>query len=1640
MANVGINSGFSWNREWMPLVSRYEVITSSGPEDAGQQSAPVALLDIADTPCLVLLSEPGMGKTSDLASLAQSLLDRGEQVDLVSVRDPDFAGVLDALLVSDHCLGWTDEHREWHILIDGVDELAGGLDPKRLLEGFLDRLFALGKRGRLKIAFTCRTSAWTDQLDQMVKDRWPPDAHKRLSLLPLADSQILSAINSFELSAENRAILTAHLSNEKMRAVAGRPLLLAILLDQYRKGGTFPTRQADLIYTAILAALGSVDGSSVDVQLAMAGRLAAACTFSDIRRLTTAVGSTDTETLSVSSIAGGIEPTKGGLVTATPAQFSLCLKSPLFVEVAPKTFQWSHRIFSDFLTARYLADHRLSAEEILSLLIVPEIGGPGGVALHLTEVAGWTAVMVPGVFSELIDRQPDVLLQSQALALEPADRARLTEALLDRLANGELLDRYNEILPLLGRLDHDGLEEQLLPLITRDDTPPFQRRAAIDLAAEAGKTSLSGVILNVATAPRVDGILRTIAARSVRKLIGTKSDELLAPILFSDLTSDTDDRLRGTVLQASWPGSLSFRQLLLALTAPKRSNLIGPYQMFLSRFEAPEMTAEQALETIEWLNLRLDADGDGQNYLETVGTRLFWASAGQVAAPQVADAMAAFIVAADRNVARFTIERGDRTSHWPNAPLARATLVDKILQRSQDALRSVILIFQTLPDLLVPNDLSEYLAKITGTRDDSLQLALSRIIVELSLQLPIDTMEEVWNAALNIPPLQQTLSAHYSVTLDSPASDYMRQKFQRERDAEGLRASEKLKSSAWRDGIEKLLNRIEAGDAQLWWQLNLQLFQEPTGSFDPHFEFMSDLTQTPGWGALEASQQARIIRTASDYLVKSPLAETSWLGTNTSHRPANAGLRALRLLWENAPDTFAALSDETWATWSPAAVGFLGNDFNQEDAQRHLVREAYRKAPAAVMLAVQQIATGSGSKGLSSHVLDLLEWALDSRLASFLRDLDQSHGLTRHEETPSILGFLVRNGDGQAVASVIAALEKAGSDTPPEPSQTALIAEATVELLRRDPQEIWLKLLELRGKDEELARAIWAQFAEQVAFNQGPKLDVLSEYDLAQGYIDLVSLLPERPSQEAGGRLLRSPDFVEQLRSILLSRLVGRGTSVSLEQLHRVKHAVPDGHEALQWSIEEARRNVRANHVRREDPADVLARISTMGLQSAPEELQADRGRKSHLDALADGQIEIDVPAPKVREAGALPEAERKTILAVASEWMSLHGGISTLNRELCRALAALGHTVICLVPDATEAEINDATGVKVNLVACPESVGIAGIDRLLLCQAADIGGLPELVLGHDHITGRFAKALATRFHAKYVHFLHTIPQENEGLKSPRADRPRNVLGGETKLQNQLDLAGAANLVVAIGPRIQKSFLAEAIDPPPVCVLVPGLNPDLLTLNPDPAKLHLNMCIMSARMEDAVAKGGMLACNVIKIVGNGREWTVHGLPVLIMRGFSEDANAEFARIGELSDYAQFVQPRSFTTDPLKLTNGYLKAALILMPSVAEGFGLTGLEAIAAGVPVVISSSSGLADYLRGAVTNDGLSRELVESCIAPVHLSEEETRNAWAEKVDAALFNREEAFQRAADLRKALRLQLTWEHAARRLSSEFSAL
>jgi glycosyltransferase involved in cell wall biosynthesis len=53
-----------------------------------------------------------------------------------------------------------------------------------------------------------------------------------------------------------------------------------------------------------------------------------------------------------------------------------------------------------------------------------------------------------------------------------------------------------------------------------------------------------------------------------------------------------------------------------------------------------------------------------------------------------------------------------------------------------------------------------------------------------------------------------------------------------------------------------------------------------------------------------------------------------------------------------------------------------------------------------------------------------------------------------------------------------------------------------------------------------------------------------------------------------------------------------------------------------------------------------------------------------------------------------------------------------------------------------------------------------------------------------------------------------------------------------------------------------------------------------------------------------------------------------------------------------------------TVSPERLAEIYAEADVVLIPSLREGFGHVGLEAMAAGVPVVSSGQGGLAEYMR----------------------------------------------------------------------------
>jgi glycosyltransferase involved in cell wall biosynthesis len=128
---------------------------------------------------------------------------------------------------------------------------------------------------------------------------------------------------------------------------------------------------------------------------------------------------------------------------------------------------------------------------------------------------------------------------------------------------------------------------------------------------------------------------------------------------------------------------------------------------------------------------------------------------------------------------------------------------------------------------------------------------------------------------------------------------------------------------------------------------------------------------------------------------------------------------------------------------------------------------------------------------------------------------------------------------------------------------------------------------------------------------------------------------------------------------------------------------------------------------------------------------------------------------------------------------------------------------------------------------------------------------------------------------------------------------------------------------------------------------------------------------------------------------------------------------EWAGTGRLE-----VVVRPYTAEQDRIEDDLRSVGLVIMPSRREGFGLVGLEAILAGIPVLVGSDSGLADLLREVLGHEPASRFVVE--LGDDH----EDTEKWARAIDSKLRDLEGAFRQAAELRRVLAGKVPWQRAA----------
>lgn len=264
-------------------------------------------------------------------------------------------------------------------------------------------------------------------------------------------------------------------------------------------------------------------------------------------------------------------------------------------------------------------------------------------------------------------------------------------------------------------------------------------------------------------------------------------------------------------------------------------------------------------------------------------------------------------------------------------------------------------------------------------------------------------------------------------------------------------------------------------------------------------------------------------------------------------------------------------------------------------------------------------------------------------------------------------------------------------------------------------------------------------------------------------------------------------------------------------------------------------------------------------------------------------------------------------------------------------------------------------------------------------------------------------------------------PDEIEWHKLDRDDDAGER--SETRHETEVHLSRTAYRTVAIGPRLYERYLRDLsrYDTTSVIPLIPGFDAssDQIRVPPPGAPWKI---LIAGRAEDAQIKGLDIAARGVGLAVRERAATAPRVELLV-RGAPLGKSEALRR--EMLDWAGLpsldVVVRPYSSDRDSMAGDLETSTLVLMPSRQEGFGLVGLEAITAGVPVLVSASSGLGEHLRSVLDDEDADRIVV-----PMSGDFDTDASRWSQAITSALFDRAAAFGRSTALRKTLAARNTW--------------
>ncbi|XP_078585575.1 D-inositol 3-phosphate glycosyltransferase-like [Branchiostoma floridae x Branchiostoma japonicum] len=391
------------------------------------------------------------------------------------------------------------------------------------------------------------------------------------------------------------------------------------------------------------------------------------------------------------------------------------------------------------------------------------------------------------------------------------------------------------------------------------------------------------------------------------------------------------------------------------------------------------------------------------------------------------------------------------------------------------------------------------------------------------------------------------------------------------------------------------------------------------------------------------------------------------------------------------------------------------------------------------------------------------------------------------------------------------------------------------------------------------------------------------------------------------------------------------------------------------------------------------------------------------------------------------------TALLVNDEYGSSKGGISTVNRELARLLRKGKVNVYCTVlypPPKEDQDCADRDGVKLlTPFRDPEDSREPCIEWLTYDHPTRYPNrmMPDqvdIIVGHFPITNQAANNISERYpDAKTILCNHVIPFDTDHFKGDAA-----AIAAVSKEKRLTKEAKDAHAVFSVGNRIHGHYDNQyRVHDTPIS--------HHLYL-PQPSESFANTNVKYGAGEKVVLTVGRVTrverLKGLDIAAKAMGMVKEKIPNarLRVRGIAANDYAKSKKILEDNlDSGKLVPTLLPYGTEREIIQDIRQAHLVLMPSRAEPFGMVGLEAIAAGIPVLISDQSGLADLMRELMEKEKVSADFRHKIVSTGLRDSDLEQAVWADKIVDILddMNLKSEFKKAAVFKKELLASKYWE-------------